>query len=57
MTQLQTWRAEVDRDSKFDTTWTGCYAQHILQIEQYYRLYSNQLGHQILACSDVHLRA
>jgi hypothetical protein len=55
MTQLQTWRAEADRDSKFDTT--GCYAQHIQQIEQYYRLYSNQLGHQILACSDVHSRA
>lgn len=29
-------KAEVDRDSEFDTT--GCYAQHIQQIEQY-RLY------------------
>ena len=37
MTQLQ--RAEVDRDFEFDTT--GCYAQHIQQIERY-RLYSNQ---------------
>jgi hypothetical protein len=39
MTQLQ--RAEVDRDSEFDTT--GCYARHIQQIEQYH-LFSNQFG-------------
>ena len=38
MTQLQ--KAEVDRDSEFDTT--GCYVRHIQQIERY-RLYSNQL--------------
>ena len=37
MTQLQ--RAEVDRDSEFDTI--GCYARHIQQIERC-RLFSNQ---------------
>ena len=35
MMQLQ--RAEVDRDSEFDTT--GCYAQHIQQIERYRLLF------------------
>ena len=36
---MQRQRAEVDRDSEFDTT--GCYAQRIQQIERY-RLYDIQ---------------